>query len=294
MLKFEKKIIEWINLHMVPIAMMFIIAAAVYVRAAGIKFMGIDFHYALYDIPGNCHSVLYRNIAFAAMRNPELAVILLKLLSYLGDIIVAILVLILFLKEEQQLVSIRSFLILTACLLSPVSLIYSVGNMRPDSVCMSLVLFGIILYKKNILPGAILITGVAAYLYPVYWPITTGLWIYSIREQYRKGKGFHKNIAVNGVVMCCLLLLNVMTENQWQDNGYFWGKIFVYNPQTESFYVGVGEWLLKMLRLYGYVLAMGIMIASFRFRKLRIWALILQILIVIYVGWITTSHLIVT
>lgn len=294
MSKIEEKVIAWINLHMIPIAMLFVVGTALYVRAAGIKFMGIDFHYSLYDIPGNCHSVIYRKLAFAIMNNPDIAVRVLKVFSYAGDILVACLVLCLFWQESQKIISLRNFMVLTACLLSPVILIYSVGNMRPDSLCMSFLLLGMFLDKKRILLGAILSIAAAAYLYPIYWPVAVVLWIYMLLKRYRQ-KGRLQKEAVFGIVCIAVMILgSVFLENLWLEHGYYWGKIFVYNSKTENVYSDIGEWTAAMFKEYGYVLTTGLMIAAFRFRKLRILALGVQIFVVMYVGWITTSHLIVT
>ena len=294
MSKIEEKVIAWLNNHMLLIVMLFVAGTALYVRAAGIKFMGIDFHYSLYDIPGNCHSVIYRKLAFTIMNNPDIAVRVLKALSYAGDFLAAFLVLCIFWRKDQKTVSTRSFLILTACLLSPSVLIYSVGNMRPDSLCMSLLLAGMLLYKKDFVPGAILTVGAAAYLYPIYWPAAVVLWIYMLRKRYRQNGGLQKADVIALVCIVLMLFCSVFLENRWLTQGYYWGKVFVYNPKTETVYANIGEWIAAMFKAYGYILSTGLLIVSFRVRKLRIFALGMQILVVMYVGWITTSHLIVT
>lgn len=327
MFQIEKRIIEWANRYMVYIALGFVAATALWTRLGGRNFVGSDYHYSLYDIPGNCNSLLYRSLAGILMRRPDSAVALLKMTAYAGDFAAAALALALSRREHQKLGDLRTFFTLTAFLLSPVALIYSVGGMEIDSVCMSLLLAGILLLGRGLALPAVPVAALAAFLYPAYWPITAAFWAYMILSRKKSGRSTPTmatapktltatqnraaapktptaapktsaaapnptalQTALAAALMTFCVILSVFLENHG-GGGYFWGKIFVVNPATGESYAGLIQWLLGMCKIYGYFFAMGTLLLCFKYRKLRIPALILQILVIMYVGWQQTSFL---
>lgn len=291
MLKAEKKIIDWVNRHMALIAIVFVVFAAMWMRVAGRNFVGIDYHFSLYDIPGNCNSYIYRTFVDLIMpRWSEYSIVLLKFVAYLGDFGVALLSLFLLRDKGGTLSGLQVFLVSTACLLAPVSLIYSVGGMEIDSVCMCFVLLGMLLYQSGRILPAFPVMALAAFLYPAYWPVVIVCGIFFTVQQ-AKLSGFHKSAAVPPVIMLVLLALSVFLENKGIAGGYYWGKLFVTDPNSGAGYADFGRWLLGMCRIYGYCFAMLTLILSFRRRRLRIPALVLQLLVLMLVGWYQTRHL---
>lgn len=290
MLKAEEKLISWINSHLVSIALVFTILTALWARIVGRNFVGIDFHFSLYDIPGNCNSILYRCFTFfVAERWADHSIVLIKALAYVGDFGVALLSLLLLRQARQHLSQLQVFLIITACLLSPVPLLYSVCGMRIDSICMCLLLLGLLFQKKGrILPAALMPT-LAAILYPAYWPVAVGLQIYmAIRGRKKEMTGLQTLISIG--LPACLLILSIIVENQGMSNGYYWGKIFLIDPSTADIYEDLGSWLLGMCRIYGYFAATFSLYLAFQRKKLRIPAILIQVLVLILVGWFQTSH----
>lgn len=291
MLKVEKKFIEWINRHMAAIALVFVVLAAMWIRAAGRNFVGIDYHFSLYDIPGNCNSYIYRTLVSLIMpRWSEYVIVLLKFLTYLGDFGVALLSLFLLRDKGGTLSGLQVFLVSTACLLAPVSLIYSVTGMEIDSVCMCFMLLGMLLYQSGRILPAVPVMALAAFLYPAYWPVVIAFDIFFAVQQ-AKQSSFSKSAAASQVFMLVLLAFSVFLENKGMAGGYYWGKLFVTDPNSGAGYVGFGLWLLGMCRIYGYCFAMLTLIFSFRRRRLRIPALVLQLLVLMLVGWYQTRHL---
>jgi len=289
MFPIEKRIAEWLNRYMVYIALGFVMIAALWMRMGGRNFVGNDYHYSLYDIPGNCNSLLYRSLAEFAMRWPDHAAALLKLPAYAGDFAVAFLALALTRKENPKIGDLRTFFTLAACLLSPVSLIYSVGGMEIDSVCMSLLLAGILLFSRGLVLSAIPVTALAAFLYPAYWPVAAVIWGVMAFRRKKDGKAVVHAVLGTALMALCLAV-SVYAENLGNGN-YFWGKIFTVNPASGTGYADFGQWFLGMCRIYGYFFAMGGLLLAFRYRKLRVPALALQILVLMYVGWQQTSYL---
>lgn len=291
MFKWEQKLIGWINRYMIHISIGFMIIAAAWMRMGGRNYVGNDYHYSLYDIPGNCNSYVHRYLAFFLMQKfPDSAIVLLKYLAYVGDFAVAFLALLLMRRKLQNGNLLNLFFVLTACLLSPVSLIYSVSGMKIDSVCMASLLAGVLLARRNRWLPAVLFSVLSGFIYPAYWPLGIGLAIHVTAGKYRS-KRSAGTIAAAVLLMAFFLGLSVFMENYGGGSGYFWGKIFVIDPYTGAHYFEFGRWLLRMCRIYGYASAMGLMLLSLQYKKLRIPALILQVAVIMYVGWQQTSFL---
>lgn len=290
MLKLEEKIIEWINEHMVYLAFIIVLIVAVWIRLAGCDYVGNDYHFFLYDIPENCNSLLYRSLTGFLMERGEHIVVLLKFFAYTGDFFVAALTMILWRQSHGRLGLMPAFYLMTACLLSPVVLIYSMGGMRIDSLCMAFLLAGILCWRKNLFIPAALLSAVAAFLYPIYWPVVLFLSLRGILTRKRNNNLTIHMIAAL-VFLFGLLILSILTENLGSNAGYFWGKFFVINPHTKTVYANPGQWLLGMLNLYGYSLATGSLLLAFSHRRVRIPALLLQLIILLYMGWQQTSSL---
>lgn len=291
MLSVEKRFIEWTSRHMVLPALVFVVLAALWMRVAGRNYVGIDYHFSLYDVPGNCNSFVYRTLVNYIMpRWPEYVIVLLKFAAYLGDFGVALLSLLLLRDKRGKMSELQVFLVITACLLAPVSLIYSVSGMEIDSVCMCFMLLGMLLYQSGRLIPALPVMTLAAFLYPAYWPVVIAFSIvFTVRQA--KQSSFGRPAAASLVIMLGLLGFSVFLENRGIAGGYYWGKLFVIDPNSGAGYAGFGFWFLGMCRIYGYCFAMFTLIFSFRRRKLRIPALVLQLLVLMLVGWYQTKHL---
>lgn len=290
MLSVEKKFIEWINRNMVLLAIVFVIIAAALMRIAGRNYMGIDYHFSLYDIAGNCNSYIYRTfVGFIMERWTDSAINILKFLAYLGDFGVALLALFLLRGRQQTLSGLQVFLATTACLLSPVTLLYSVSGMKIDSVCMCFLLAGLLLCQRGLICPALPVMSLAAFLYPAYWPVVIAFSIcLAIRQKRRNSLG--KVMLASLLILFGLLVFSVFLENRNIEGGYYWGKLFVVDPNRGGSYADFGSWLLGMCRIYGYCVAMLTLLFSFKHRKWRIPALVLQLMILMMVGWYQTRH----
>lgn len=290
MFQWEKKAIEWVNRYLIHIATGFVLISAVWIRLGGRNYTGNDFHFSLYDLPGNCNSLLYRTMADLLMRNPDSAIVWLKYVSYAGDFAVAFFALLLLRGRQWKRVELRTFFPLAACLLSPAALLYSVSGMKADSVCMALLLAGLLFLRRDLPVPMAFVTALAACLYPAFWPAAAGLWVYWLAGERNK-KRFSPQTWAALLLTGVVLLLSVFLENRYKANGYFFGKLFAINPYTGELYSNPGEWLLGMCGIYGYLFAMTGLLLAMKYRKLRIPALILQLLVIMYVGWQQTSFL---
>ena len=275
---------------MLLIATAFVIFSALWIRLAGRNYMGIDYHFSLYDLPGNCNSFLFRRfVAFAMDKWPDYTILLLKIIAYLGDFGVAFLTCFLLREKMTAPAHLQNFLALTACLLSPVSLLYSVVGLRIDSVCLCILLLGWLLCLRGRLLLSFLIIVTAAFLLPACWPIVILLSIYEIKQHNTADHIDIKTILFL-LFPLCVLLFSIFWENQDMAHGYFWGKLFVIDPATGAFFNGFLEWLPAMFRIFGYFIAMSTLLLSFRHKKMRIPALGIHLLILMLMGWYQTRH----
>lgn len=297
MLKVEKTIIEWINKYIIQIALVFVFFVGILIRITGCNYIGIDYHFSLYDIPGNCHSYLFRHaVNFLMAAYPDFIINIIKFLAYIGDYGVTLLTVLLFKQKRQNITLFQGFLAVTACVLSPVSLLYSVTGMRIDSICMCLILLSLLLHNKGWFITSIPISALAAFLLPSFWPIViimNIIWILSMAQTEKKDQkhSFSYIKTISGTLsFLVLLIFSVYLENLESSSGYYWGKIFVMNPSIEASYSNLLSWLSGMLHIYGYSLAMFSLVFSFIYKKLRIPALIIHLLILISIGWYQTAH----
>ncbi len=296
MLKIEKTIIEWTNKYILHIALGFVIFAGCWIRLSGRNYIGIDYHFSLYDIPGNCHSFLFRHaVNFLMSVHPDSVIDIIKFFAYIGDYGVALLTVLLFKQKRGGITLFQGFLAVTACVLSPVSLLYSVTGMRIDSICMCLILLSLLLHNKGWFITSVFISSLAAFLLPSFWPIIiimNIMWILSMAqsEKTQKKHPFSYIKTLSGAFLfLALLIVSIYLENLELSSGYYWGKIFVMNPPAGSSYSNPLSWLSGMLHVYGYSLAMFSLIFSFTHKKLRVPALIIQLLILMSVGWYQTA-----
>lgn len=284
MLKWEKKLIDWFNRHMLLIAGIFVVLAAGWMRMAGRNYVGNDYHCSLYDVPGNCNALLFRRLGdFLMLHFADTTIALLKMLAYGGDFAVALLALVICRKKT----ALQNVLILAAFLLSPVTLLYSVSGMKMDSVCMSLLLLGFLSFRNQLPVLGVLFAAAAGFLYPPYWPVSIGFGICMFIRKSRRSP-FTLQWGLAALLMAASLLLSIFLEQQ---GGSFWGKIFVTNLFTGEIYSDFRSWILGMCRIYGYVFAMGLTLLAVRYQRLRIPALSAQTAVLMYIGWQQTSFM---
>ena len=293
MLKMEHKLISFINKYMVHIAIGFIIFTAVYVRLAARNYVGYDFHFLLYDIPGNCGSVLYRGAVRWLTARTELVVPVLKMLAYFGDACVAMMTCVLLGREWLKKDLIRPFFVLSAVSLSPVVLEYSAAGMRLDSLCMALLLVNVYLLRKKKYPVAMCLTLAAAILCPAYWILVfaqLGFMVYLAVRLIKEKKAIG-SVVLSGVLAGIVWAVSIFIERSTQAAVYFWGKVWVINRFSGVYFDSLWEWLGEMVMLYGYFAATSLLIYSVKNRKFRIPAIVMQVAVTMFVGWQQSGHM---
>lgn len=292
MLKIEHKLISFVNRYIVHIAVVFVLFTAAYTRFAARNYVGNDFHFLLYDIPGNCGSVLYRSAVLWLTERTDLIVPLLKMVAYCADAGVAIMTCALLGKEWFQKGQLRLFFVLTALLLSPVVLEYSAVGMRMDSVCMVCFLLDVSFLKKKKEGIAMCFALASAILYPGYWVMVfaqVGYMLYTI--VYRKKEALKAGAALSVVLACVVWVISMLTERNSGASSYFWGKIWVIDRLSGIGFDSLWSWIREMIMVYGYFAATILLVISIKNKKWRIPAVAVQIAVAMFVGWQQSGHM---
>ena len=291
MFKIEQKITALVNKYLIEIALIIVAVAALWIRLAARKYIGYDFHFFLYDIPGNNNSVCYRMLVQWLMERTEEIVILLKLVSYVGDAGVIILACLYLGRQWLLEDKLRLFLAVTALSLSPVVLEYSVAGMRWDSVCMCLLLGSVLALQKRQYLAAVFPVLLAAVMYPSYWIVVlagVGILVALLIPQGRNaGWQSWAAITVTGLV----LIVCIFAEQDTEAATHFFGKIWTMNRFTGESFRKFLDWGREMLMLYGYLIATSLLIYSMKHKKWRIAALAAQVFLTMFVGWQQAGHL---
>lgn len=269
MLKAEEKIRNYID-KMIPLmGVIFVLLAALLIRWTGKNYVGTDFHYTIYDIEENVGPFFYRTIAIYLGARSEHVIMLMKFLIYFGDACTALLGLI-YLKNHSSLKG--SELIFTGSvlfLLNPVILMNSIAAMKPDSLCMALLLCGLLLADKEKYLPALGIASLSIFISHLYLPviIAAAIWVCIKKKKYLP-------VAISiAIISAAILLEQINTEDF-----YYFGKVFVNYKFTGC------------LLLYGYFIPVASLLLAIRKEKYRLPSLVIHIAYIMYSGWMMTSH----
>lgn len=274
MLKFEKKMISFFNKYMVHIGIFLAALFALGIRYMGRKYVGHDFQYLWAEQPGNCQSFLYRKVVsliVSYIGYGETTAFILKLPAFAGDLGIFVLTCVILGQKWLKKDLLRVFFVLTAIMLSPVLLLSSVSGMRLDSLSICCILLAYILYKqKRPLPAAI-VFGLSTLFSPIYWFIAGGTCFYALYQYPKKKQG--------NIVALLYLTVYLMV-----------GLIVETATGCGLLYDGILGTIGSFLRNIGPGLATLTLIASFKNPKLRIPALVMQVLFLILIGFYQTYY----
>ncbi len=273
MTKIENKFIDFINKYMVHIGIFLVALFALGIRYMARKYTGHDAQFLLYEVPGNYTSFAYRSFVAFLLGKTEHVVFILKMLGYIGDAGIFILTCILLGKKRVMQDALRLFYVLTAIMLSPVLLQSSVTGMRLDSLSICCLLIAYLSYQKKLYPITAIGAMLAAIIAPMYWlAIVVALvgYVYSlVKERGKKSVSYHISAAILFVFFVIFGIIEIKT---------FCG------------FSGMGLWneLFFLVRVIGSSVATLLLIVSLKKAKLRKAALIMQVVMLMVVGYYQT------
>ncbi len=249
MLKTERKLIDFIEKHMLIFQMFLVSALALYIRRIPI-WWNTDDVAAYFDFHENCtQSGLYYLLVRAVQYLPMLPVHSIKWISVIGDFGTAVLCLLLVQGKNRDNRLLQVFCY-TLCLFSPVMFLRGVAWAQIDSFAVMLFLLGWLLWEKNIriVPGVCML--LSALLYPcmlffVFW------FLWSRREEMKESTFWIGNLGFLSVwlILCGLVFLPLEKSfSEGLKNSLAW---LTYDPVTgQSFATGL-DWVLEMLVTLG-------------------------------------------
>lgn len=249
MLKTERKLIDFIEKHMLIFQMFLVSALALYIRRIPI-WWNTDDVAAYFDFHENCtQSALYYLLVRAVQYLPMLPVHSIKWISVIGDFGTAVLCLLLVRGKNRDNRLLQVFCY-TLCLFSPVMFLRGVAWAQIDSFAVMLFLLGWLLWEKNIriVPGVCML--LSALLYPcmlffVFW------FLWSRREEMKESTFWIGNLGFLSVwlILCGLVFLPLEKSfSEGLKNSLAW---LTYDPVTgQSFATGL-DWVLEMLVTLG-------------------------------------------
>lgn len=249
MLKTERKLIDFIEKHMLIFQMFLVSALALYIRRIPI-WWNTDDVAAYFDFHENCtQSGLYYLLVRAVQYLPMLPVHSIKWISVIGDFGTAVLCLLLVRGKNRDNRLLQVFCY-TLCLFSPVMFLRGVAWAQIDSFAVMLFLLGWLLWEKNIriVPRVCML--LSALLYPcmlffVFW------FLWSRREEMKESTFWIGNLGFLSVwlILCGLVFLPLEKSfSEGLKNSLAW---LTYDPVTgQSFATGL-DWVLEMLVTLG-------------------------------------------
>lgn len=275
MTKIENKFIDFINKYMVHIGIFVVALFALGIRYMARKYTGHDVQFLLYEVPGNYTPFAYRSFVAFLLGKTEHVVFILKMLGYIGDAGIFVLTCILLGKKWVMQDALRIFYVLTAIMLSPVLLQSSVTGMRLDSISICFVLIAYLFYQKKNYPIAAISTMLAALVAPMYWlviVVALAGYVYGlVKKNAPKSVSYHISAAMLLVFFVLYAIVEIKT---------FCGLS------------GMGIWyeLFYLFRVIGSGVATFLLIASLKKAKLRKVALIMQVVMLVVIGYWQTYH----
>lgn len=285
MLKVEKKVIDWIDKHMLLLAGLVIIAIAVLIRRGGLWHSSFDSANQFYtDAPGYFHTPFYTALIRGLSYIPITPLRTLKIVISFFDIGTALLSALVIMKRSDFCKKNMAALVCFAMLLiSPLVIANGLIWLHVDSICMFFVLCAIFAKeKKHIWIFWLLLGGIAALSSRYIVVFVMGVIIETIcgRINWKVVSGSVFVFIFLNVIGICVCDLE-MQQSLIHTFGWLWR-----HPDTGENYSGLISWIFVRLADYGYLLGVGGVIVSLLYQK-WIWPIVaLHIVLSIYLGQI--------
>ncbi len=294
--KGEKKLITFLEKHMILLAVVLVTGLAFLMRRQVIWYHSQDYIYYFDMHEGNVQSAVYYMVVgfMGFLSNIPLHGI--KWLAGIADFFVAILCVLLCKKEIQgengiaTYVKIKLLLLYAGCLFAPTLYIRGSVWAQVDSVAFALELGALyLLLNENIqkkeksltgklmLFGGVFLAGMGIALYPCVIVVVLGYGCYQCYKKEFSGKGI---IVLLAAVMGCALICNAICGGSIQSLL----RWMTYHPYTGQQYTNVVDWLWNMFLLNSYGLALISGVAAFRKKLPYSAVLVLQVAVVVCYG----------
>lgn len=256
MLKIEKRLVEFLDKHMLLLAAILVTGLAFWLRKQCIWFYGRDYA-AYFDAhTGNIQSSLYYLVLHWLGYLPLPPIQSVKWMAIAADFVVAVQCVLLFGGGKKGLKCIegsertRLWILYTACLFSPVFFLRGAVWSLTDSVAMVFLLAAFGLDRKKHSCLALLAAVLGAAWYPCFIILVIGyLYLYK-KEGSRQQMGLL--LLFCGLTGGLLALCGVVNGVGAADGFYSALRWMSFDPVTGMWYPDAAQWLLGMVICFGY------------------------------------------
>ncbi len=259
MLKIERKVIEFIEKHMLLLAFLIVSVLALYIRRHVIWWSPEDVSSA-FDYHGNhVQSTTYYLLVRMTEYIPMLPLHSIKWIAGLADFGVAGMCVLLLgnLKENTM----KKLLCFIACIMSPLVFLRGAAFAQIDSLAMFFMLCALFLWKKKKSVIAILAGILGTGLYPGYLALVV-LFFFFDKEDGKNRAWILSGIVIGGSILL-QGLCGVALGDTFQAGVFSSLNWTSYNPSTGILFASPVEWLTQMISYFGYAIAIVLGFAAY-------------------------------
>lgn len=300
MLKWEKKLIAFLEKHMVLLAALLVSLIALYLRRANIWYHTEDCFYYFDSHEGNIQSALYYLIVKLVSHGFDLPLHGVKWIAGLADFGVAFLAVLICAGGPGKLLTkgtddkIKLLALYAACLFVPTIYVRGCVWAQVDSVAMVLLLAAVCCKEylgcKGKMPAmvsAVILAAIGAAMYPPFMLLIVLYCLYDKSENSCVVKYLWLAVAVIAVVIECLSSFAIGIT--WQSGMQSFIRWTTWHPLSGVRYTEVGEWMWQQLLLFAYSASVISLLAAFR-KKMPYWLgivvqLITMLCFSVALGW---------
>ena len=295
MIKLEKKLILFLEKHMILLAGLFLTGVAFLMRRQAIWYHSADY-ISYFDMhENNVQSALYYVLVRLAGYGFEIPLHGIKWLTVIADFVVAILCVLFYGKEFGQLKGIaadknvyekiKGLFLYAGCLFAPVMYLRGCVWAQVDSVALVFLIGAWYLSRgkgQQNAVGAAVLAGVGIAIYPCMIVPVAVFCICGKGKLHRRESG----ICLAAVIFAVLLegISAEALQMSWQQGIRSIYRWMSYNPHTGELYGSVSEWLWFMVLLNGCWIAFISGIAAFRKKLPYVLAVLMQLVVTVCYG----------
>ena len=295
MLKWERKLVEFLEKNMLILAALFISGIALLLRRQNIWFHTEDYIYYFDMHQGNIQSAVYFSLVKLLGYVFELPLHGIKWLTIVSDFAVAFLSVLLcgFLSVKKQGKTVwkkRTFqfkllLLYAACLFAPVIYVRGCVWAQVDALAFVFLLAAAFLlefYEKKGLIAAIVLGAVGVSVYPPVLLVVIGYCLLIKKQDFPVVKYVWLIVVVLAAVLEVLGGMAVdLSPKQSVISLFQW---ITFYPHTGVVYKNLGDWMWQQLLLFSYSASLVSLVGAFRKKLSLVAVVILQIVLAVCVG----------
>lgn len=281
MLKIERKVISWVERHMLWLLVALAAVMGLYLRKIVVWWGAPDINCYFDSHENNVQSAFYYLLVHLTQYLPMLPLHSVKWLVGMADYIVAALCFVAVGGPREGL-KIKGAFYLVACILSPVVFLRGICWAQVDALAFGFLLGAWILWEKEKRAGSMALAICGTALYPCFLLLVLG-WMLRGKEK-RPGTDW---IYFGILAAACYLvqgLSGLAMGQAWRQSAVSCLRWCSYDPCLGTVYQEPLLWVKQMVSLFGYGAAMTAGMAAYRHRISYVTALAIHLAVLLVYG----------